>query len=155
MADNYVANAGSGGSTFAADDISSVLYARVKANLGRDGIAADVATAYKLISAASTNAQSVKASAGSVYFISAVNIDAAVVAYLKLYNKASAPTVGTDTPIAVFGIPCSTTGAGIVLPIACGLDFSTGIAIAITGGMADSDTTAIGANEVVITIGYV
>jgi hypothetical protein len=41
MADNYVANAGSGGSTFASDDISSVHYPRVKITWGVDGTATD------------------------------------------------------------------------------------------------------------------
>jgi hypothetical protein len=39
----------------------------------------------------------VKASAGQVYSLFVSNINAAV-RYLKLYNKASAPTVGTDVP---------------------------------------------------------
>jgi hypothetical protein len=39
VADNFVANAGSGGSTFAADDISSVLYPRVKVSWSADGVA--------------------------------------------------------------------------------------------------------------------
>lgn len=38
MADNVVANAGSGGSTFAADDIASVFYPRTKITLGADGV---------------------------------------------------------------------------------------------------------------------
>lgn len=41
MADNFVANAGTGGSTFAADDISSVLYPRTKVSWGVDGAAVD------------------------------------------------------------------------------------------------------------------
>jgi len=45
MADNYVANAGSGGSTFAADDISSVLHPRVKVEWGADGTATDASVA--------------------------------------------------------------------------------------------------------------
>lgn len=45
MADNFVANAGSGGSTFAADDISSVLHPRVKNEWGADGAANDVSAA--------------------------------------------------------------------------------------------------------------
>lgn len=36
MADNFVANAGSGGSTFASDDISSVQYPRVKTFVDAD-----------------------------------------------------------------------------------------------------------------------
>lgn len=42
MADNFVANAGSGGSTFAADDIGGVMYPRVKVVSGADGSAVDV-----------------------------------------------------------------------------------------------------------------
>lgn len=45
MADNYVANAGSGGSTFASDDISSVHHPRVKNEWGADGTATDVSAA--------------------------------------------------------------------------------------------------------------
>ena len=48
MADNFVANAGSGGSTFAADDISSVFYPRVKISHGADGSATDSSTASPL-----------------------------------------------------------------------------------------------------------
>lgn len=50
MADNYVANAGSGGSTFAADDIGpGVLYPRVKLVYGVDGTnSGDVSTSNPL-----------------------------------------------------------------------------------------------------------
>lgn len=41
MADNFVANAGSGGSTFAADDVGSVLYPRSKLVWGVDGSVVD------------------------------------------------------------------------------------------------------------------
>jgi hypothetical protein len=109
----------------------------------------------KTISAASTNATSVKGSAGQVYSIQAFNIGAAV-AYLKLYNKASAPTVGTDTPVKVLMIPAASSpvGSGFIYTQVLGLEFATGIAFAITGGIADSNTTAIAANEVVINLDY-
>lgn len=46
MADNFVANAGSGGSTFAADDIGpGVLHPRVKVEWGADGTVNDTAVA--------------------------------------------------------------------------------------------------------------
>src|SRR4051812_7536637 len=45
MADNFVTNPGSGGSTFAADDISSVYYPRVKVTWGADGTATDASVA--------------------------------------------------------------------------------------------------------------
>lgn len=46
MADNFVANAGSGGSTFASDDIGpGVQYPRVKPSWGADGSATDTSVA--------------------------------------------------------------------------------------------------------------
>lgn len=100
-------------------------------------------------SAASTNATSVKASAGQVGVIALTNSGAGW-AYLKLYNKASAPTVGSDTPVHVVGLP---PGGGQAQAIPAGLSFSLGIAYAITGGAANSDTTAVAANQVVGTLG--
>lgn len=152
--DNFVTNLGSGGSTFASDDVGSVHYSRIKRSFGRDGVVSDVGTLTRLISAATTNATSVKASAGTVYAVMAFNLNAAV-RYLKLYNKASSPTVGTDTPVATFPIPASTTGAGFVINLDPGADFATGIALALTTGVADADTGAVAANEIFVHLVYV
>lgn len=112
------------------------------------------ATPYKLVSAASTNATSVKGSAGQVYMITASNVNAAA-RYLKLYNKASAPTVGTDVPVHTFIIPGNTAGAGTNIPVpAVGLNFSTGIAFALTTEATDAGTTAVAASEIVVNLGY-
>lgn len=108
---------------------------------------------HKTISAASTNGTSVKGSAGHVYGIQAFNTNAAA-RYLKLYNKASAPTVGTDTPVKVLTIPGNTAGAGLIVESDKGLAFGTGIAFALTTGVADSDTGAVAANELVVNIDY-
>jgi hypothetical protein len=52
----------------------------------------------RLVSAAaSTNATSAKAAPAQVHSVVGYNA-AAALRYLKLYDKASAPTVGTDTP---------------------------------------------------------
>ena len=155
MADNYVANLGTGGSTFAADDVGAgVLVSRVKVQVGPDGTGQDNWTTARLIAAASTNATSVKASAGTLGFIYAVNMNAAL-RYLKLYNKASSPTVGSDTPVATLPIPASTTGAGFMLQIpGNGASFTTGIALALTTGIADADTGAVSANDVCLWLGY-
>lgn len=110
-------------------------------------------TPHKAISAASTNATGLKASAGQVYGIQVFNLNAAA-RYLKLYNKASAPTVGTDTPVKVIMIPGNTAGAGAVSNWAYGVTFDTGIAYALTTGIADSDTGAVAANEIVVNIDY-
>ncbi len=45
MADNYVANPGSGGSTFASDDVGGVQHPRVKVEWGADGVATDASLA--------------------------------------------------------------------------------------------------------------
>ena len=111
------------------------------------------ATPYKLISAATTNATSVKGSAGQIYSITGFNINAAV-RYLKIYDKATAPTVGTDVPKHVYPMPGSTTGGGFTLSIPVGQIYTAGIAIAITTGIADTDTGAVAANEIVINLDY-
>lgn len=112
------------------------------------------ATPYKLVSAASTNATSVKASAGQVYMITASNVNAAA-RYLKLYNKASAPTVGTDVPVFTFIIPGNTAGAGTNIPVpTVGLAFSTGIAFALTTEATDAGSTGVALSEIVVNLAY-
>ena len=109
-------------------------------------------TLYTLNAAATTNAASVKASAGTMWGMSISNIGAAA-RYVKLYNKASAPTVGTDVPVLTIPVAAGTR-VDLVLS-AQGRRFSTGIAIAVTTDAADSDTTAVSAaNEVKINIDY-
>jgi hypothetical protein len=154
LVDNFTTNAGSGGQTFASDDIGGIQHTRVKISSGRDGVASDVGIGFRRISTASTNAVNVKASAGTLYMIHAVNLNAAV-RYLKLYNTASAPTVGTDTPVATFAIPASTTGAGFTVQFGPGFDFSTGISYAMTTGAADSDTGNVAANEIFLVGVYI
>lgn len=110
-------------------------------------------TMHKTTSAASTNATSVKASAGQVYAMQCFNVNAAV-RYVKLYNKASAPTVGTDTPVKTLAIPGNTAGAGFVIGWPQGLAFGTGIAFALTTEATDAGTTAVAANEITVNIDY-
>lgn len=111
------------------------------------------AVPHKLISAGSTNATSVKGSAGQVYLINCINLNAAV-RYLKFYNKATAPTVGTDVPVYTFAIPGNTAGAGLIVSIPTGLEFATGIAYALTTGAADADASGVAANELIVNIAF-
>lgn len=111
-------------------------------------------TPSKLVSASGTNATSLKGSAGTVYAIIAFNLNASP-RYLKLYNKATAPTVGSDTPVQVFMIPGNAAGAGFALAPDCGIAFSTGIAYALTTGITDADTGAVAASEIVVNINYI
>ena len=109
-------------------------------------------TTFTLISAATTNATSVKATAGTVYSLQASNTGAAV-AFIKLYNLATAPTVGTSVAVKTLILP---VGGGIVMSTAdIGLAFGTGIAIATTGIATTADVTAVALAQVVINIDYV
>lgn len=97
-------------------------------------------------SAATTNATSGKASSGTVYSIDCLNTSAAV-KFLKLYNKATAPTVGTDTPVLTIALPPNNVAKAMTFHQ--GMYFSAGIAYAITGAAADADATAVAAGDVV------
>lgn len=102
-------------------------------------------------SAATTNATSVKASAGTVWNIICSNANAAA-RYVKFYNLAVAPTVGTSVPAFTIAIPASSTVT--IAGGANGIRFGTGIALAITTGVADSDTAAVAANEIKVATSY-
>lgn len=103
-------------------------------------------------SAATTNARVIKASAGTVYSIKASNVNAAA-RFLKLYNTSTAPTVGTTVPVLTIPIPA--TGLADVEFGALGHRFTTGISMALTTGMADSDTAAVAANEIKVVTSYI
>lgn len=103
-------------------------------------------------SAATTNARVIKASAGTVYSIKASNTNAAA-RFLKFYNTATAPTVGTTVPVLTIPIPA--TGLADVEFGALGHRFTTGISMALTTGMADSDTAAVAANEIKVVTSYI
>ena len=101
--------------------------------------------------------EDVKTSAGQLYFIHAINL-ANAVRYLKFYNATAANvTVGTTTPVLTFPIPSQgdTNGAGFTVSIPQGFAFGTAISAAATTGLADNDTGAPGANEVIVNLGYV
>jgi hypothetical protein len=113
--------------------------------------AANGLTSSRVNSAASTNATSLKASAGNLGRIDVFNT-AAYAVFLKIYNKASAPTVGTDTP--VWTIPVA-SGGGYSTEFMRGKSLATGIAYAITKLQADSDTTAVAAADLTGSIDWI
>lgn len=100
--------------------------------------------------------EEVKATAGKLYFVHAVNLTDAPL-YLKFYNATAASvTVGTTTPVLVFPVVSQGTvdGAGFVFNSDIGFAFGTAITVACTTGVANSDTGAPGANACVVNIGY-
>lgn len=106
--------------------------------------------ASRLNSAATTNATVVKAGGAELYGWSLYNANAAV-RYVKLYDKATAPTVGTDTPVIVLPVP---PGAAIAALGEQGIGFTRGLTFATTTGAADSDTAAVAANEIIVNLFY-
>lgn len=106
--------------------------------------ATGAATISKFTAAATTNAASIKATAGRVIGWHLYNTTAAA-KYFRFFNKASAPTMGTDSPVFVVTIPANSQAFS---QYAGGIAFSTGIAIACTGAVADLDTTVTAANDV-------
>lgn len=97
-----------------------------------------------LSAAASTNATVAKASPGTLFRFSGYNANAAA-RYLKFYDKATAPTVGTDVPVMTAYLPALTAFS---MDIPSGLSFAAGISYALTTGVADADTGALTAADV-------
>lgn len=104
----------------------------------------------RTVSAATTNATNVKASAGQVYQIVASNVNAEE-RYVHLYNSSSAPSCGTGI-VATFIIPGATTGGGTNVTLNPGAAFGTGIGFCIT--TAVDGTGSVSANETVLNIFY-
>jgi hypothetical protein len=103
-------------------------------------------------SAATTNATLINAGRTGLSTLICSNIGGAA-AFVKLYDKASAPTVGTDVPKLTIPIP-----AGGIVPIDisdCVLLFVLGLGLAITNLAADTDTTAVAAAQVKVFGTYI
>lgn len=99
--------------------------------------------------AASTNAAVVKSSAGSLFNVTISNVTATA-AYVKLYNKSTAPTVGTDVPAITIPAPANTTVNHDIGSV--GARFSSGIGRAVTAAAVATDTgVAVAGIQVQIT----
>jgi hypothetical protein len=104
----------------------------------------------RLQSAATTNATSVKAMPGQVFGIEVGNSGFSDI-WLKLYDLATAPTVGTSAIAWTIFVPQRTARH---IPLDLGMPFLDGIAFSITGGAADTDATAVSANQVTGSVRY-
>jgi hypothetical protein len=103
--------------------------------------------------AASTNATSVKGSAGNVYGYSAINTTGTIY-YLRMYNLSTSPTCSSSTGfVESIPIPANTTGAGLERWPHVPQGFTTGIAYCVTGGSGNTDNTNA-ATGVFLTILY-
>lgn len=168
-ADNFVANPGSGGSSFASDDIGGVHFPRLKLIFGPDGtnsgdvsatnplpvsqaaLATGGTSIFRSIDLDETE-EEVKATAGTLYGVWFSNM-ATSTRFLKIYDATAANvTVGTTTPLITIAMPGNTSDdiSGSLNAGGIGINFGTAITMAATTGIADSDTGAPGANEVIV-----
>ena len=106
-------------------------------------------------SANSTNATSVKASAGTVFNMIIHNTHggggSGSSITIRFYDKATAPTVGTDVPIIIIHVG---SGTSKEVNFTSGITFTNGIAYALTAGDSLLDATAVDADGVQVYIGY-
>jgi hypothetical protein len=95
--------------------------------------------------------EEIKASAGQVFGWYFYN-DGAAEVYVKFYNATAANvTVGTTTPVLTIPVPA---GAAANVFSSIGVAFGTAITVAATTAVADNDTTAPAANQVVGNVFY-
>ncbi len=99
--------------------------------------------------------EEVKATAGQVYGMWIANI-ATTTRFVKFYNATAANvTVGTTTPVLTLPIPGNTSDDTLMVNMSTiGIVFDTAITVAATTGLADADTGAPAANDVVVNIFY-
>lgn len=115
------------------------------------------ATPFHLQSGASTNATSVKASAGQLYSVQLTNTSTTNVAFVKFHDIATSPTPGTTAVKKVFTLPSAVSATQptvVVHAMPLGVSFGSGIGLSITGGSADADTTAVAAGQVIADLDY-
>ncbi len=127
--------------TYATEPIPGAQVSATQPVSGTVTITNPTGTTYNVVTAASTNSAVVKASAGTLYEITISN-PTATAAYVKLYNKTTAPTVGTDVPVMTISVPAT---SATTMPVSLifgqvGKRFATGIGIACTAAAAATDT---------------
>lgn len=118
------------------------------------GTPAVPATPFFVNSAASTNGALVLTGTSGLCALWASNIGATD-AFVKLYNKATAPTVGTDVPEMIIPVRAAVAGLPGIAELSPGFNayrFPLGLGIAITGAVGDTDTTAVAAGQVKVKL---
>jgi hypothetical protein len=111
------------------------------------------ATPFILNSANSTNDTLILTGTSGLQAFWATNTGAAV-AFVKLYNKATAPA-STDTPAMIIPVPAAVGGVPGVAEVTPGFSghrFALGLGIRITGLVADNDTTVVAAGQVKVML---
>jgi len=96
--------------------------------------------------------EDVKTLPGKLYGWVIHNAHGSAKRYIKFYNATAANVmVGTTTPVMTWPI---SSGETLNEMSAEGIDFDTAICVAATTGLADNDTGAPGANEIICNLFY-
>jgi hypothetical protein len=112
------------------------------------------ATPYILNSLATTNIALILTGTSGLHAFYATNTGATA-AFVKLYNKATAPVLASDVPAMILPIPAAAAGFPGVANLDIGhqgFRFALGLGIAITGAVGDTDTTAVAAGQVKVML---
>ena len=118
------------------------------------GTPAAPATPYILNSLATTNIALILTGTSGLQAFYATNTGATP-AFVKLYNKATAPVLASDVPAMILPVPAAAAGVPGVANLRIGFNgfrFALGLGIAITGAVADNDTTAVAAGQVKVML---
>jgi len=109
-------------------------------------------TIFRLLTAAgTTNSSGVKNAAGSYFWIRGRNVRTSSV-FIKVYNKSTPPTVGTDIPIDTIEVVASST---FIFDFPEGVYCPDGIGVGMTTAIADNDTGALTAGDITaFSMGY-
>lgn len=104
---------------------------------------------FHLVSAGTTNANNIKASAGQIYTVSVFN-NAAYPVFVKFHNTSGTPTAG----VGVVHTLGAQAGTFVQWSNSQGFALGTGIGISIVKGIADADATAVIASDCVVDVQY-
>lgn len=113
------------------------------------------AAIYRLDAANTNNSTLIKAGVTVVKSIISCG-GTATLHYVKFYNKATAPTCGTDVPSLVItsGV---TTAPSACVPVPLppeGIQFELGLGVCVVTGVTDADNTSATVHGSLLTVGY-
>lgn len=100
---------------------------------------------FRQVSLATTNLAQVKGGIANLKGALIINTNAAA-RFVKLYDSTDAPVVGTAVPALTIEIPAS---GQLALTWSDGVNFGHTMWMATTVNVADSDTTAVGAGDLI------
>ncbi len=105
---------------------------------------------FRQVSQATTNLAEVKAYGANLKGALIINTNAAI-RYVKLYDSTDSPTVGTTVPALTIEVPAS---GQLFLAWPDGVNFGHSMWMATTDNVADSDSTAVGAGDLITQLFY-